>query len=270
MAAADLRLRLAQLDAQIAEQKLALDVLQRTRLDVEHELHATATFPVSKLPVELTAEIFLWCLPAHEDAFEVLPDVVWEQMSRLSPHAPLALASVCRRWREVVLSTPTLWSRLEYRFSEDEIEAPETGEAIMQWLGRAESQPLSIILRWHPTISELYIPTPVHNLIHRHSDAIQHLGLEMPRRTIQQLGLDSRRFPLLRSARLFESLGNNDAPVHVFTDAPLLHILHSSNSHPTLPAYILPWLQLTTFHGQINSMDLFAVAPNLTEVICSV
>ncbi|KAJ7645494.1 hypothetical protein DFH06DRAFT_587234 [Mycena polygramma] len=59
---------------------------------------------------ELMAEIFTHCLP-------MMPQ---DTNSAPSPHrAPLLVAQVCRRWRRVALSTPSLWNSfsLESRFN---------------------------------------------------------------------------------------------------------------------------------------------------------
>ncbi|KAJ7747325.1 hypothetical protein B0H16DRAFT_1851426 [Mycena metata] len=50
---------------------------------------------------ELMAEIFMHCLPRMP-----VDEYSWPSPSR----APLLVASVCRRWRRVALSTPTLWN----------------------------------------------------------------------------------------------------------------------------------------------------------------
>ncbi|KAJ7719145.1 hypothetical protein B0H16DRAFT_1255598, partial [Mycena metata] len=52
---------------------------------------------VSTIPVEIISQIFLECLPA-------------DGRVRPSPHrAPLLLAQICRRWREIALGTGQLW-----------------------------------------------------------------------------------------------------------------------------------------------------------------
>ncbi|KAJ7693813.1 hypothetical protein B0H17DRAFT_1199507 [Mycena rosella] len=272
MGATELRQRLLQLDAQIVVQRLALDALEQTRLDVERELHATATFPVAELPAELITEIFLWCHPMHEDTFEVPSDVVCNDRSIPSP---LTLASVCRRWRDLALSTPELWSRIEFGFR-DGSSASEASQRVKQWLDRAAPRPLTVSLHARKSQrDESSITQHLRHLIHLYSGTIQHLTLVMLPQIAHQLGLESLQLPLLRSVCLWHSSMNGGVPhtphpVMLFTDAPLLSKLRVSHFGATLLYYTLPWLQLTKFHGQIHTMELFIVAPNLTEVICSV
>ncbi|KAJ7462150.1 hypothetical protein FB451DRAFT_1404623 [Mycena latifolia] len=269
------------------------------RVDVEDELRATATFPVVELPVEITTEIFGWCLPIPETPASCVyyfPHV-WERMPpvdhnrRLAPRAPLTFASVCRRWRDIALSTPKLWSRIEYYFPPDinlqyasqyfKIPVREADEIIALWLSRAGSLPLSIHLRTDAVNLHTDVANPlddsstlnrVRDLIYRYSNTIQHLELRLSIQIMRHLDLDSCRFPLLRSVSLgVEQVDDDDDPVHVFSDAPLLHKLFiPTYGANILPFYTLPWLQLTKFDGMIYSMDLFISAPNLTEVICVV
>ncbi|KAJ7868299.1 hypothetical protein B0H13DRAFT_1511581, partial [Mycena leptocephala] len=55
------------------------------------------------LPPEILALIFIQCLPDH----------VFPSLST----APLLLCGICHRWREVVLSTPNLWSSISLYFA---------------------------------------------------------------------------------------------------------------------------------------------------------
>ncbi|KAG1816230.1 hypothetical protein EV424DRAFT_1075805 [Suillus variegatus] len=56
--------------------------------------------PIGRLPTEILAEIFLYCIP--EDAnWAPAPDL-----------APMQLTAVCRRWREIAVNMPNLWRRL--------------------------------------------------------------------------------------------------------------------------------------------------------------
>ncbi|KAJ7693821.1 hypothetical protein B0H17DRAFT_1199515 [Mycena rosella] len=270
MATAELRRRLVQLDAQIVEQRAILDALERTRLDVDRELRATATFPVVELPVEVTAKIFHSCF----QNFSRNPnrrryDYAWHGITRfagimrLVPHTPLVLASVCQRWRAIALSTPELWSQMEYSFPEagmsskfsSEVETREATEKITRWLDRAGSRPLSIHRRAGQNVvcnnvipDSSHTPNRVRELINAHSVKVQHLELDMPESVIRQLGLDCRWFPLLKSVSLGvsssdgSSWDDSDEPdeteLHIFANAPLLHKLR--NYRPLLSWVILP------------------------------
>ncbi|KAJ7804309.1 hypothetical protein B0H14DRAFT_2313182, partial [Mycena olivaceomarginata] len=112
---------------------------QQTRSDVESELHATATYPVSKLPTEITAEIFDHCV-------QVFDPVSIPHIYKTS--APIILSAVCRTWRDIALATPALWSYLHIRLDGLAIEvASEPGLMegfVDRWLTRAGNRPLDI------------------------------------------------------------------------------------------------------------------------------
>ncbi|KAF7354744.1 hypothetical protein MSAN_01388500 [Mycena sanguinolenta] len=127
-----LRNRLAELDA-------IIPVLQRERKLILRKLNALK-YPVLKLPSEVTAEIFVFCLPPirlskYEDSCHVVPHSVAD--------APLLFLRVCRAWRDIALATPRLWAS---------IRLPSGGrwrpfDSWLSWLARAGSCPLSLALR---------------------------------------------------------------------------------------------------------------------------
>ncbi|KAF8213921.1 hypothetical protein K438DRAFT_2009051 [Mycena galopus ATCC 62051] len=217
--AAHLRRRLEELDAQIVEQRRLLHALQQTRLGVEQELHATATYPVLTLPTEITTEIFTSCLAVFDPLS--LPELEDET------YAPIVLAGVCRAWRDIAFTTPILWSQLKVRF-------------------RSFTREMTLKPR----------------LIEESIDRDNH---------IDTLGLDSVAFPLLRGATLtcaVKEYSVISSLTTVFDSAPRLHELNLG-SQITARGYRFPWTQLTKFDGPIDDTEIFALTPNLTEMIGS-
>ncbi|KAF8872284.1 hypothetical protein BD779DRAFT_1710347 [Infundibulicybe gibba] len=77
---------------------------------------------------EILAEIFLHCLP---------PDK-WGSLS--AGDAPWLLVKVCRKWREVALSTPELWSRFPFLYTH-----PRRGQQLFKfYFEYSAMSPLSI------------------------------------------------------------------------------------------------------------------------------
>ncbi|KAJ7031353.1 hypothetical protein C8F04DRAFT_898063, partial [Mycena alexandri] len=84
-----------------------------------------------KLPVEVTTEIFVRCLPP------CMPSV---------SDAPL-LARICRQWRDITISTPNLklWASLAFPASEPNTELLAARDHLIErWLACAGHCPLSI------------------------------------------------------------------------------------------------------------------------------
>ncbi|KAJ6610399.1 hypothetical protein B0H10DRAFT_1754619, partial [Mycena sp. CBHHK59/15] len=73
-----------------------LGELEESRNAIQTQLDSILTYPILNLPVELVSEIFIHCLPTGN----VRPK---------RSQAPLVLLSICRAWRQIALSTPSLW-----------------------------------------------------------------------------------------------------------------------------------------------------------------
>ncbi|KAJ6536780.1 hypothetical protein DFH09DRAFT_93389 [Mycena vulgaris] len=286
MATAPLRKRLAELDAQIVEQKLVLDELERKRTATVGELYATAAYPVLTLPVEITADIFIRCLPDPPPFPCPFDEDSISMGHELRTTAPLILLGVCRVWRDIALDTPTLWSTLNIRFdafTNSVASEPGLIESFIDlWLGRAGNRPLSISLSATRELTQDEDQDEDRQwsdlacaVVQRYSQRVRHLKLQMTEPDIIKLGLHSATFPLLHSAMLWcvdsEGQAAVGTGVNVFANAPRLRtlVMHSDNTE-TLPLDIFtpPWSQLTKFNGIIKNLDLFTLASNLTEAKC--
>ncbi|KAJ6515491.1 hypothetical protein C8R45DRAFT_888353 [Mycena sanguinolenta] len=251
-----LRRRLAELDAQISDQKRVLDQLLRTRSDVERELHATATYPVLTLPVEVTAEIFLHCLGVLDPP----------SIPQSSGSAPIVLSRVCRAWRDIAFSTPILWSQLRVQFERISPSKKEPTEGIVDgWLSRAKYHPLSLDFSYRDVS-----PERLRDMIRRWSHRVERLRLDIYSGCdIHLLELDSAAFPLLQGATLRCPQAPNLNPQRsaiLFGDAVHFHDLKLPFN---LHGFTLPWPQLTKFHGALPDLRLFTLAPNLAQVTCT-
>ncbi|KAJ7755847.1 hypothetical protein B0H16DRAFT_1417476, partial [Mycena metata] len=190
----DLRRRLVELDAQIIEQERVLRDLQQTRVAVERELRETATYPILTLPVEITTEIF------HQLPLEVgYKTGFYMDMDT----APVSLTAVCRSWRGIALSAPTLWSTMEICFDDipsTVVAKPGMVESfINQWLGRSGECPLFLTFTLphedHFPISRLRA------IVHQHAQRVRYLELNLGEyQPIRPLELHTLPFPLLQAA----------------------------------------------------------------------
>ncbi|KAF8213910.1 hypothetical protein K438DRAFT_1927157 [Mycena galopus ATCC 62051] len=265
---------LAEIDAQIFKTKEALKELKKHRISVQRHLASVATYPVLTLPVEITQEIFKQCLPFAEHSSLALGE--------LELCAPMVLLRICRQWRDIALSTPELWSTLSLTFDTitPGVVVPKPGaiEAyIDQWFGRAALRPVSLAMGFHrkdedPLAECIFSIGRMRRLINRYSSKLQYLELDLCQDDVRELDLDTMEFPTLQKATFNEHVNAPESdphdPADVFDNAPQLFSVcltgHASSSY-----YGLPWLQLTTFEGDVYNLELFKLAPNLTEVICS-
>ncbi|KAJ7149621.1 hypothetical protein C8R46DRAFT_1198636 [Mycena filopes] len=123
------RARVTELEAQI------LQLQDRIRdLELEHHLTQkridTYRYPVLTLPNEITAEVFTHFLPA----FPLRPPLTGVE-------SPTLLTHICRAWREIALSTPTLWRAICLTGFPSLTSQLEIAD---RWLSRSRSCALSI------------------------------------------------------------------------------------------------------------------------------
>ncbi|KAJ7166780.1 hypothetical protein C8R46DRAFT_841325, partial [Mycena filopes] len=65
------------------------------KIAIQKSLDSTV-YPILTIPVELTADIFVHCLP----------DTLAPASSTI---APMLLTRICRQWRNIACGTPKLW-----------------------------------------------------------------------------------------------------------------------------------------------------------------
>ncbi|KAJ7639397.1 hypothetical protein FB45DRAFT_426170 [Roridomyces roridus] len=273
MSIEDLRKHLTRLEAQIIHLRRVLVHAERQRIAVQEQLQKVATFPVVSLPVEITIQIFTHCLPTIKELLK---------SSRHSDlrDPPLVFLGVCRRWRDIALGTPALWSTLQMRFDAiplQVISEPGVVEGFVdRWLGRAKNRPLSLVLHTDKYEGEDYFDfgiERVRDIIRRHAPRIESLDLYSSRTEMRKLALDSVAFPLLQRVVVCDVdgwLGDDSAdPVDVFSNAPLLTRVHLFEN-TTYSSFVFPALQLTEFEGRLDDLEFFNLAPNLITAKCMV
>ncbi|KAJ7704591.1 hypothetical protein B0H17DRAFT_13815 [Mycena rosella] len=89
--------RIKEMEAQIQELQYAVGALQQEKDSVQGRLDAY-TYPVLTLPNEIMSEIFVHFLPVYP-----------QRSPLIGPHSPSLLGQICRKWRDIALSTPALW-----------------------------------------------------------------------------------------------------------------------------------------------------------------
>ncbi|KAJ7068687.1 hypothetical protein C8F01DRAFT_619849 [Mycena amicta] len=229
------------------------------RRDAQSRIMATA-HPLVSFPVEITTEIFLYCLPEVIDLMD--PKV-----------APRLLMQICRRWRQIVLSLPKLWTSfrvdIHERLWQDELTA---------CLTRSAGLPLDVILfsdRTHFMDHNEQL-----RMLSRYCNRIQHLKVDMPLYIL--CDLDEywlQKHPRVQFAALEHlvlpevSHRDNqiefleDDPIRMFADLPQLKSIHLSG----IPLYSVafPRTNIVRFNGVVYTVqewvELLRSMPNLTD-----
>ncbi|KAJ7745419.1 hypothetical protein DFH07DRAFT_16144 [Mycena maculata] len=135
-----LRDRLAEIDAHIA-------VLEAERKIIQKKLRSL-TYPVLTLPFELTAKIFLHCVPDPPDSQSTLLGSYYDSPSPPPRRLPLVLSWICRAWRDIALKTPRLWAAVRIYFDSYSRNSSLHDRCLAEWATKAGTTPLSIVL-WH-------------------------------------------------------------------------------------------------------------------------
>ncbi|KAJ7629799.1 hypothetical protein DFH06DRAFT_1480338 [Mycena polygramma] len=146
--------------------------------------------------------------------------------------SPALLTQICRRWREVALGIPKLWSVISSR---DNYTAHGEAHMFQLWLERSRCSPLHLRLgthrnRPHDQVVEAVIP---------HHARWEYLEID---RYADERQIFAGPMPLLRHLQLYrvvESLWDT-----VSLDAPLLRTVGLNDVAAS--RVILPWAQLTS------------------------
>ncbi|KAJ6610684.1 hypothetical protein B0H10DRAFT_2059096 [Mycena sp. CBHHK59/15] len=247
------RTRLSEIDSTIVKLQLQLKKLERERCAVTKSL----TFPVLALPVEITSKIFIECLP--------------DTPREPSPYyAPLLLSSICKKWRNITLSLPRLWS--SWAFSVEDDMSMAFRRSLMEcWLSRSQNHPLSIRLHhrcgsipwfdddfpWARRSADASI-----EIICKYSRQWKNIEINLPIPTLKVLSQFGPKddLPLLSHLVLGSAEYDSQAasPITMFKAAHRLqsvHLLFEGGSLiSNLPLVSLPWAQLTSFSGTMFSI----------------
>ncbi|KAJ6512755.1 hypothetical protein C8R45DRAFT_326702 [Mycena sanguinolenta] len=197
---------------------------------------------ILRLPVEILSEIFFRCGKKQDGC------------------RPRLVATVCKRWRNIALSTSTLWS--DIHLDQEEINAESLHSLLELQLQRSGQVPLSIVFCEPRDI------TSTLKLLLTVSHRWQSLDLSISTDGQQDLIRNStNQFPILekliiRSLLVFE-LGN------LFRPIPLLRELTLGWLDCPIPS-TLPWAQLTKFtlcgSSAVVALDVLHSAPNIAEL----
>ncbi|KAJ7509528.1 hypothetical protein B0H11DRAFT_1790936, partial [Mycena galericulata] len=97
MSVHELEARIKKLSTEIVQQKEILTHLEKSKRLVQRQLNAVRD-PVARLPLEISSEIFVRCLPPFPQ-----PGV---------QHFPMLFLNICNAWTDIALSIPALWAAI--------------------------------------------------------------------------------------------------------------------------------------------------------------
>lgn len=92
----------------------ALDIARKLRFEIVASLIQLSTIlhPIRSVPDDIILSIFQWCTDSHEYRPHRPDGYVGDYGSLDNRHPSWILSHVCRRWRRLALTSPSLWSVL--------------------------------------------------------------------------------------------------------------------------------------------------------------
>jgi hypothetical protein len=231
-ALATARARIAEIDEHLLNKKPHSFWTEKKLLQEQLDIYV---YPVLSLPNEIISEIFLNFLPIyprHAPATGIL--------------SPTSLGQVCRQWRDIAFSTPTLWRAISLSVNDEDIDLSEKLILLEIWLGRSRSYPLSIKLEDNWTYSPGSTLVPFMKTIAKHCARLEHLKISAY--FYENMRLFAWDMPLLRSFKLHlnDGLDIGAAPIGLFDQAPSLRAIILEDISSDISGTFSPWRQLTT------------------------
>jgi hypothetical protein len=176
--------------------------------------------------------------------------------------SPWAVGQACRRWRDIVLETPTLWTHIDIDITDSDADKSfeRACTVLKMYLERSRDASLHIRIRYesvydhdagdHPVLdlligqshrwyaAELWISVPEYQLL----DAVNG---HVPR-------LHALAFNIINDTRTWEN--PSDPPIDFFSIAPQLRSL-TLNKHEDMHSFHVPWSQLTHLEFEYFDVD---------------
>ncbi|KAK0440813.1 hypothetical protein EV421DRAFT_766326 [Armillaria borealis] len=246
------------------DQKVELLRGERIRISQAISERKRLLSPIRQLPAEILSHIFLQTIEFPIEATQTDAEDMWWKF-RCARSAPWSIALVSRRWRQVALDFPQLWS---YRIGEHML--------------HSEKHKLSICIANDPDSSTFEeLPLPLATIVCSIANRIRDLHLFLPSSIFANLPSLHLFLPQLERLSLLCTDGEaifTYTGLKIFDFSPKLHSMQVMDIGSVSPLFVLPWPQITQFksehthlkYSQPGSMfnevlDFISVAVNLEE-----
>ncbi|KAJ6505667.1 hypothetical protein C8R47DRAFT_1037622 [Mycena vitilis] len=241
---ADAKKRRDDLDCEIAAANAVLEILVKERdlLAQGIRSHEAAVSPLRQLPTEILCRIFVTALKPLAN-FEL-------------PKAPWYLGQICKRWREIAIGMPVLWSSFWAYTGRGYIQPPRLLEQFQEQFRRAGDTPLDVTVCGGLSM----LKGPLLDAC----DRWQTLSMDWADNLLSFWD----RVPLLRRVYVREK-GMHPSAVYEFS-APFEDIcdLASCGSYSPLTYRTTSWEHLTRYDGPVEwktYLDILRQATRLIE-----
>ncbi|KAF9030529.1 hypothetical protein BDZ89DRAFT_1064539 [Hymenopellis radicata] len=234
--------QLSDLHKILAEAKQTVKSIKQHVDDVTFVLKSAKkiTHPLRSVPNEILCLIFAQCVDYDARA----------RNSLYTDQAPWTLSYVCSRWRRLVLSFPSLWTRPCFDFT---IYGPIGGVhrqmvyLMTLYIERSRALPLDITVQ---VMNDWIGHYALRHIIQATTARWKSAVLDLPLSEI--LLFKGCTFPLLESVKIqsrHPAIAANEQDVDVFSSVPLLRsITITSESSLILQSVLMPWNQIVQYN----------------------
>ena len=154
---------------------------RRHALCNHHQMLATLLSPVRRIPPELLGEIFRYCLP--------------QNYCEEGSHKAVMLPShICKHWRDVALSTQTMWTNIFLHVTDKTFES--RAALVTTWFSRSGGSPLSFTLKGQQNVG------PIMTFLLQHCSRWQNIDLNVPFEIIRCLEATEGHFERLETVQI--------------------------------------------------------------------
>lgn len=230
---AEVQVNITSLDSEIARVHRVLQRLQEQRKTLHRYAtnHQALLSSIRRFPAEVLTAIFEY----------LLDPVGAAEHSRLVGGEPIEAKAVCKRWRSIVFSTPSLWSTIYihlFALPNDERTRVDV-EQLNLHLSRSGTRPLEVRLR---TLASCVHHSLLRTLM-AHSHRWKILDLELPVSALSDLDSIKNDLATLRNLSIsIARISTDYQVVNIFRNAPQLCRLTLGPGTDRLD--IVPWARL--------------------------
>ncbi|KAJ3516035.1 hypothetical protein NLJ89_g1375 [Agrocybe chaxingu] len=208
---------LNRLEFEVCETKSRLERLLGERKAMKAKLNAVHDRLTTKLPLELIAWIFRFCLPDDDGSTPPRPSKSRCRKKVILPPIPLLLGSVSKMWRDIAWSIPHLWTcmSVHLRSAYD----PCQLDAASAWLRRSKMLPLAVHIKNARSRTKSKSVDPIILLINQHSSRWRNVTLTLPASLLAEVRGDGGGAPILQTLYISTSTtSSRRVPQHLLLD----------------------------------------------------
>lgn len=239
-------------------------ILRQKRLALDERIRGRKALlsPVRRLPAEVLVLIFYETIEFPWKRINAADDCRYFDLDhQFDGDSPWSIASVSRRWREVALSFPELWTFINIAVTEELFEEGDYGylRFINLHLSRSGSRPLSVAIYDNGDLPFDELPPSLLGSLFSFAHRIHHLHVHLTQCIISSLYRLRSSFHQLKTL-LIAPVDDEiqDDELEIFDLAQELHTITTINTDLSL-SLVLSWRSITRYECDYYPTEKFGL-----------